>query len=148
MTPFTVQVPDRELADLRRRLTSARWPEPATVPDWSQGVPLEWLRDLCAYWADQYDWRRLEQRLNALPQFLTDLDGVSVHLIHVRSPHPAARPLILTHGWPGSVVEFLDVIEALARPEDPADAFHVVVPSLPGFGFSGRPTEPGWGRSA
>jgi len=147
MTPFAVQVPDADLDDLRHRLSRARWPEPATVPDWSQGVPIDWLRGLCDYWADGYDWRRLEQRFNALPQFTTELDGIQTHVIHVRSPHPDAVPLILTHGWPGSVVEFLDVIGPLANPDDTADAFDVVCPSLPGFGFSGKPTEPGWGPS-
>jgi pimeloyl-ACP methyl ester carboxylesterase len=142
LVPFTIDVPESALGDLRRRLRDARWPEPATVPDWSQGVPLDWLRELCSYWADGYDWRRLERRLNALPNHRTTIDGVDVHVIHVRSERPDALPLLLTHGWPGSVVEFLDVIEALTQTED---AFHVVVPSLPGFGFSGRPTGPGWG---
>ncbi len=142
MKPFAVSVDDGALEDLRRRLAGARWPEPATVPDWSQGVPVSWLRELCGYWADGYDWRRLEARLNALPQYLTELDGVEVHLIHVRSPHPDALPLVMTHGWPGSVVEFLDVLEPLVA--DPRDPFHVVCPSLPGFGFSGKPAEPGW----
>jgi pimeloyl-ACP methyl ester carboxylesterase len=149
MVPFTVKVPEEALDDLRQRLARTRWPEPATVADWSQGVPVDWLRELCEYWAYTYDWRRLEARLNRLPQFTTELDGVRVHVIHVRSPHPHALPLILTHGWPGSVVEFLDVLDPLADPVahggDAADAFHVVCPSLPGFGFSGKPTEPGWG---
>src|SRR4051794_7185275 len=147
--PFTVGVTDAALEDLRRRLESARWPEPATVPDWNQGVPVDWLRELCDYWAREYDWRRLETRLNALPQFTTELDGVNVHYIHLRSPHPDALPLILTHGWPGSVVEFLDVLGPLTDPVahggDAADAFHVVCPSLPGFGFSAKPAEAGWG---
>jgi pimeloyl-ACP methyl ester carboxylesterase len=151
VTPFTVQVPDSSLDDLRARLAQTRWPEPATVPDWRQGVPLEWLRELCGYWADGYDWRALESRLNALPQFTAAVDGVTVHAIHVRSPHPDALPLVLTHGWPGSIVEFLDVIGPLTDPVahggDAADAFHVVCPSLPGFGFSGKPVEPGWGPS-
>jgi pimeloyl-ACP methyl ester carboxylesterase len=140
MTPFTVAIPDSDLEDLRDRLVRARWPEPATVPDWTQGVPLEWLRGLCSYWADGYDWRRLEQRLNALPQFRTEIDGVMVHYVHVPSDDPDAVPLVLTHGWPGSIVEFLDVIPLLSR-------FHVVCPSLPGFGFSGKPSAPGWGPS-
>jgi epoxide hydrolase len=143
---YRVEVTDAELADLRQRLARARWPEPATVPQWEQGVPVEWLRDLCGYWADGYDWRRLEARLNALPQFTTELDGIDVHFIHLRSPHPDALPLIMTHGWPGSVVEFLDVIGPLADPGPGGEAFHVVCPSLPGFGFSGKPAEPGWGR--
>jgi pimeloyl-ACP methyl ester carboxylesterase len=145
LAPFTVGVADEALADLRQRLSRARWPEPATVSDWSQGVPLDWLRDLCGYWAERYDWRRLEARLNALPQFTTGLDGVNVHFVHVRSPHPDALPLVLTHGWPGSVVEFLDVLPLLTDPPGGEGAFHVVCPSLPGFGFSGKPGEPGWG---
>jgi pimeloyl-ACP methyl ester carboxylesterase len=149
VTPFAVDVPDSALDDLRRRLTQTRWPEPATVPDWRQGVPLDWLRELCGYWADGYDWRRLESRLNALPQFTAEVDGVTVHFIHVRSAEPDALPLLLTHGWPGSIVEFLDVLGPLTDPVahggDAADAFHVVCPSLPGFGFSGKPAEPGWG---
>jgi len=147
MVPFRIDVADKELDDLRRRLAHARWPEPATVPDWSQGVPVDWLRGLCGYWADGYDWRRLEARLNALPQYTTELDGTTVHFIHAGSPHPDALPLVLTHGWPGSVVEFLDVIGPLTDPPDAADAFHVVCPSLPGFGFSARPSTPGWGPS-
>jgi len=149
MKPFRVDVPDAALDDLRQRLARARWPEPATVPDWSQGVPVDWLRALCDHWATGYDWRRLEERLNALPQFVTDLDGVDVHLIHLRSPEPGALPLILSHGWPGSIVEFLDVLGPLTDPVahggDAADAFHVVCPSLPGFGWSGKPTGTGWG---
>src|SRR3954454_13331324 len=144
MVPFTIDVADEELDDLRRRLAHARWPEPATVPDCSQGVPVDWLRGLCGYWADGYDWRRLEAWLNALPQYTTELDGTTVHFIHAGSPHPDALPLVLTHGWPGSVVEFLDVIGPLTDPPDPADAFHVVCPSLPGYGFSDRPAGPGW----
>jgi epoxide hydrolase len=140
--PFQLSVGDHALDDLRRRLRAARWPEPATVTDWSQGVPLPWLKELCAYWADRYDWRRLEDRLNALPQFTTEIDGVDLHFVHVESAHPDALPLIVTHGWPGSVVEFLDVLEPLAN--GGADSFHVVCPSLPGFGFSGKPSEPGW----
>src|SRR5437773_5253403 len=123
--PFLIEIPEAVLADLRRRLLQTRWPEPETVSDWSQGVPLDYLRDLCGYWADGYDWRRLEARLNALPQFTTELDGVDVHVIHLRSPQPDATPLVLTHGWPGSVVEFLDVLAPLADPVghggDPAD---------------------------
>jgi epoxide hydrolase len=147
--PLQIAVPDEDLADLRQRLTRARWPEPATVAGWSQGVPIGWLRDLCDYWATRYDWRRLEARLNDLPQYTTELDGTDIHFIHVRSPHPDALPLVLTHGWPGSVVEFLDVLDPLVDPPGhggtAADAFDVVCPSLPGFGFSGKPTGPGWG---
>jgi epoxide hydrolase len=147
--PFEVGVADEALDDLRQRLARARWPEPATAPDWHQGVPVDWLRDLCGYWGGGYDWRRLEARLNALPQFTTELDGLDIHFTHLRSPHPDALPLVLTHGWPGSVVEFLDVLAPLADPVahggDASDAFHVVCPSLPGFGFSGKPGGAGWG---
>jgi pimeloyl-ACP methyl ester carboxylesterase len=150
MREFRVEVPETELDDLRERVARTRWPEPATSPGWTQGVPLDYARELCDYWVREYDWRRCEAELNALPQFRTGLDGggddtVEVHLIHARSPHPGALPLLLTHGWPGSVVEFLDVIEALTNPPDPRDAFHLVVPSLPGYGFSAKPAVPGWG---
>jgi pimeloyl-ACP methyl ester carboxylesterase len=150
MREFRVQIPEADLQDLRARLARTRWPEPATAPGWTQGVPLDYARELCDYWARDYDWRRCEAELNALPQFRTGLDGggddtVEVHLIHARSRHPGALPLLLSHGWPGSVVEFLGVIEALTNPPDPRDAFHVVAPSLPGYGFSGKPTVPGWG---
>src|SRR2546430_4167329 len=148
VTPFRVEVGDDHLDDLRRRLAGARWPEPAPVTDWSQGVPVDWLRDLCAYWQDEYDWRRCEKTLAGFPQFTTEVDRLGVHFIHVQSPSPDALTLVMTHGWPGSVVEFLDVIGPLADPAahggDPADAFHVVCPSLPGYGFSGKPAEPGW----
>lgn len=149
--PFRVEVPDRDLEDLRRRLADTRWPAAETTSgEWDQGVPLAWLRQLCDYWRDGYDWRRCEARLNAVPQFLTEIDGVDIHFLHVRSPHPAARPLVLTHGWPGSVLEFLDVAGRLADPVgeggDPADAFHVVCPSLPGYGFSGKPSATGWNQ--
>jgi len=148
--PYRIEVPEADLVDLRERLTRARWPEPATAPGWTQGVPLDYARELCRYWAHDYDWRRCEAELNALPQYLVPLDGggadtVEIHVLDVRSPHPHALPLLLTHGWPGSVIEFLDVLSALLDPPDPRDAFHVVVPSLPGFGFSGRPTVTGWG---
>jgi pimeloyl-ACP methyl ester carboxylesterase len=143
--PFLLEVPEAELAELRRRLRATRWPEPEPVPDWSQGVPLAYLRDLCEYWADGYDWRPAEARLNALPQFQTEIDGLSIVFAHVRSPRPDALPLILTHGWPGSVVEFLKVIGPLVNPDDGGDAFHVVCPSLPGYGFSGKPDRAGWG---
>ena len=127
----------------------ARWPEAETVADWSQGVPHGYLRELCGYWADGYDWRATEARLNALPQFRTEIDGLGIHFVHVRSPHPQALPLILTHGWPGSIVEFLKVIGPLTDPTadggEAADAFHLVCPSLPGYGFSDKPTRPGWG---
>ena len=150
MRPFRVDVPEADLVDLRARIARTRWPEAATVGGWTQGVPLEYARELCAYWHDRYDWRRCEAEMNALPQFCTTLDGggddgVDIHVLHARSPHAGALPLLLTHGWPGSVVEFLDVVDALTDPPDPRDAFHLVVPSLPGFGFSGRPAAAGWG---
>jgi pimeloyl-ACP methyl ester carboxylesterase len=148
VTPFRIEIPDADLRDLRERLERTRWPEAETVEDWSQGVPLAYLRDVCRYWADGYDWRATEARLNALPQFRTEIDGLGIHFIHVRSPHPEALPLILTHGWPGSIVEFLKVIGPLTDPTadggDPADAFHVVCPSLPGYGFSEKPAQSGW----
>jgi pimeloyl-ACP methyl ester carboxylesterase len=143
--PFLSDASEAELADLRGRLRQARWPEAEPVSDWSQGVPLEYLRDLCRYWADGYDWRTTEARLNGLPLFQTEIDGVRIVFAHVRSPRPDALPLILTHGWPGSLVEFGKVIGPLANPADPADAFHVVCPCLPGYGFSGQPTVTGWG---
>ena len=143
--PFSLDVPEAALDDLRRRLADARWPEKETVADWSQGTPLTVLRELCDYWRDGYDWRRCEARLNALGQHVTQIDGLDIQFLHVRSPHENAMPLILTHGWPGSVVEFLNVIEPLTNPVDSADAFHIVAPSLPGFGFSGKPATTGWG---
>ncbi|MFB9907053.1 epoxide hydrolase family protein [Allokutzneria oryzae] len=144
ITPFRVEIPEADLADLRERLTRTRWAEPETVQDWSQGVPQAYLRELCRYWARDYDWRAVEARLNSFPQYRTDIDGLGIHFLHVRSPHPTALPLVMTHGWPGSVVEFLKVIEPLTNPADPADAFHVVCPSLPGYGFSDKPTRSGW----
>jgi len=142
--PLRIEVPESELVDLRRRLRQTRWPEHEPVADWSQGVPLAYLRGLCEYWAYGYDWRPAEARLNALPQFQTDIDGIRIVFAHVRSPNPAALPLILTHGWPGSVMEFMKVIGPLSNPDDAADAFHVVCPTLPGYGFSGKPERPGW----
>jgi pimeloyl-ACP methyl ester carboxylesterase len=148
VTSFRIEIPDADLRDLRERLERTRWPEAETVEDWSQGVPLAYVRDVCHYWADGYDWRATEARLNALPQFRTGIDGLGIHFIHVRSPHPEALPLILTHGWPGSIVEFLKVIGPLTDPTthggDAADAFHVVCPSLPGYGFSDKPAQQGW----
>jgi epoxide hydrolase len=142
-------VPEADLDDLRDRLRRTRWPEAETVDDWSQGIPLAYVRELCGYWADGYDWRVTEARLNGLGPSRTEVDGLGVHFLHVASPEPAALPLVLTHGWPGSVVEFLDVIGPLTDPAahggDPADAFHVVCPSLPGYGFSDRPSTTGWG---
>jgi len=148
ITPFRIEIPDADLEDLRRRLRRTRWPEPETVGDWSQGIPLAYIRDLCEYWMTGYDWRRCEAALNRLPQFRTEIDGLDLHFVHVRSPEAGATPLVMTHGWPGSIIEFLKVIEPLADPVahggDAADAFHVVCPSLPGYGFSGKPTGPGW----
>jgi pimeloyl-ACP methyl ester carboxylesterase len=135
---FRIEVPDAELDDLRDRLRGTRWPERETVDDWSQGVPLEYLKELCDHWASEYDWRATEARLNALPQFRTEIDGLGIYFIHVRSGRPDAIPLVMTHGWPGSIVEFLRVIGPLA------DDFHLVLPSLPGYGFSDKPEAPGW----
>jgi pimeloyl-ACP methyl ester carboxylesterase len=147
--PFRVEVPEVDLDDLRQRLRRTRWPEAETVDDWSQGVPLRYLQRLCRYWADGYDWRVTEARLNAWPQLMVEIGGLGIHVVHARSPHPGALPLVLTHGWPGSVVEFLDVLGLLTDPPanggDAADAFHVVCPSLPGYGFSDKPTHRGWG---
>lgn len=144
VVPFRLDVPEVELEDLRERLARTRWADAETVDDWSQGVPLDYLRDLCDYWSTAYDWRTTEARLNSLGQFRTEIDGLGIHFLHVRSPHPDALPLIVTHGWPGSIVEFLKVVEPLTNPENPADAFHVVCPSLPGYGFSDKPGRPGW----
>jgi pimeloyl-ACP methyl ester carboxylesterase len=146
--PFCIAASEEQLADLRRRLRAARFPERECVDDWSQGIPLAYVQDVCAYWAEKYDWREREARLNRFPQFKTELDGVDIHFIHARSPHADAMPLVITHGWPGSVVEFLEVIEPLTNPTahggEARDAFHVVCPSLPGYGFSGKPARSGW----
>ncbi len=148
MEPFRIAIPDDQLDDLRERLERTRWPERETVDDWSQGVPLAYLSELCSYWADGYDWRATEARLNAFPQFRTELDGLRIHYLHVRSPHPDALPLVISHGWPGSIVEFMKVIGPLTDPTahggEAQDAFHVVCPSLPGYGFSDKPSRPGW----
>lgn len=147
--PFTLAIPQSDLDDLKNRLDRARWPERETGEGWSQGVPLDRLRALVDYWRRDYDWRRCEAMLNAFGQFTTVIDGLDVHFLHVRSPHAGAMPLLLTHGWPGSVLEFHKVIGPLTDPVahggDAADAFHIIAPSLPGYGFSGKPTEPGWG---
>jgi pimeloyl-ACP methyl ester carboxylesterase len=149
VAPFRIDIPENALTDLRGRLAGTRWPEAETVSDWSQGVPLSYLRELCRYWAEGYDWRATERRLNLLPQFRTEIDGLGIHFLHVRSPHPDALPVVITHGWPGSIVEFLKVIGPLTDPVahggEAADAFHLVIPSLPGYGFSDKPTRPGWG---
>jgi len=146
--PFRIEVVDAVLDDLHRRLELTRWPEAEVVDDWSQGVPLAWMQDVCRYWRDGYDWRAQEARLNRFDQFITEVDGLDIHFVHRRSPHPEARPLVITHGWPGSIVEFHKVIEPLSNPTahggDAADAFHVLCPTLPGFGFSGKPTTTGW----
>ncbi|MFJ6773487.1 epoxide hydrolase family protein [Kitasatospora sp. NPDC091257] len=148
MRPFRIDVPQEALDDLDRRLAATRWPGELPGVGWQRGVPLDYLKELAEYWRTGFDWRKAEEQLNAFPQFLTEIDGVDIHFLHVRSPEPDATPLIITHGWPGSVVEFLDVIGPLTDPRahggDPADAFHVVIPSLPGYGFSGRPRETGW----
>jgi pimeloyl-ACP methyl ester carboxylesterase len=146
--PFTFKVPDADLAELRRRIAATRWPEREPVADASQGVQLSTMQKLARYWANDYDWRKVEARLNTLPQFTTEINGLDIHFIHVRSPHPNAMPLIVTHGWPGSIVEQLKLIDPLTNPTayggSAADAFDVVIPSLPGFGFSGKPATTGW----
>ena len=142
--PFRIDVPQAELDDLRQRLAMTRWPEPSTVPDWSQGVPLEVITELCRYWQEDYDWRATEHRLNQIPQYRTVIDGLPIHFLHVRSGRPDAVPLVLTHGWPGSFLEFEPAAALLADPPSGETAFHVVIPSLPGYGFSGRPTATGW----
>jgi pimeloyl-ACP methyl ester carboxylesterase len=147
--PFRVHFPETALADLRQRLARTRLPENETVADHSQGVPLKTVQQLLRYWQTDYDWRKAEARLNAVPNFITEIDGLDIHFIHVRSRHENALPLIVTHGWPGSVIEQLKIIEPLTNPTahggSAADAFHVVIPSMPGFGFSGKPTATGWG---
>jgi pimeloyl-ACP methyl ester carboxylesterase len=146
--PFHVDVPDEELAELRRRIAATRWPSKELVADWSQGVRLTMLQELARYWTEEYDFARIEARLNALPQFTTEIDGLDIHFIHVESPHEDALPLVITHGWPGSVLEMLEVIGPLTDPTayggNAEDAFHVVIPSIPGYGFSAEPTEIGW----
>jgi pimeloyl-ACP methyl ester carboxylesterase len=144
--PFTIAIDDDIIADLRRRLSATRWPEAETPDDWSQGIPLAYTQAVVEYWNTEYDMQRLATRLNAYPNFLTEIDGLDIHFMHIRSSREDAQPLLLTHGWPGSVVEFLKVIGPLSEPEQPdAPAYHLVIPSLPGFGFSGKPTKPGWG---
>ena len=145
ITPFTLDIPEATIADLYARLDNARWPEKETVDDWSQGTPLSALRELCAYWRDGYDWRACEERLNGLGQFVTQIDGLDIHFLHVRSSREDALPMVLTHGWPGSVREFFEAIPLLSEPENGELAFHLVIPSLPGFGFSGKPGSTGWG---
>src|SRR4051794_5636456 len=146
--PFAVEIPEADLQDLRARIAATRWPSQELVADRSQGVQLATLQELTRYWTTDYDWRKCEAKLNALPQFTTEIDGVEIHFIHVRSKHEDAMPLIMTHGWPGSVIELLETVGPLTDPTahggTPADAFHLVLPSLPGYGFSREPTEAGW----
>jgi hypothetical protein len=146
--PFHVNIPQDQLTDLRRRVLATRWPERETVTDRSQGVQLAKIQEIVRYWGKDYDWRKVEARLNALPQFMTEIDGLDIHFIHVRSKHENALPLIVTHGWPGSVIEQLGIIDPLTNPTahggSAADAFNLVIPSMPGYGFSGKPTTTGW----
>ncbi len=147
--PFRVNVPEAKLVDLRQRIAATQWPEKETVADESQGVPLTTMQELSRYWGTDYDWRKCEARLNALPQFITEIGGLDIHFIHVRSKHENALPLVVNHGWPGSIIEQLKIIDPLTNPTahgaSAADAFHLVIPSMPGYGFSGKPTSPGWG---
>ena len=146
---FTINISQDKLDDLSLRLQQTRWPEKETPNDWSQGTPLSYMKEVCDYWLNEYDWKKEESALNEFPQFITEINGLDIHFVHLKSPHPDAKPLIITHGWPGSITEFLKVIRPLADPTidggDPKDAFHVITPSLPGFGFSGKPKEPGFG---
>jgi pimeloyl-ACP methyl ester carboxylesterase len=149
--PFRIDVPETDLTELRRRVQATVWPEPETVPDASQGVQLATIQALAQYWASDYDWRKVEARLNALPNFVTEIDGLDIHFIHARSKHENALPLIVNHGWPGSIIEQLKIVEPLTNPTahgaSASDAFHVVIPSMPGYGFSGKPSKPGWDPS-
>jgi pimeloyl-ACP methyl ester carboxylesterase len=147
--PFRITFPEVELTELRKRINATKWPERETVTDESQGVQLATIQELARYWGTDYDWRKCEAKLNALPQFITEIDGLDIHFIHVRSKHENALPLIVTHGWPGSIIEQLKIIDPLTNPTahggSASDAFHVVIPSMPGYGFSGKPTTTGWG---
>jgi pimeloyl-ACP methyl ester carboxylesterase len=146
--PFHVNVPEAELTELRRRIKATKWPERETVTDATQGVQLATIQALARYWATEYDWRKIEAKMNALPQFITEIDGLDIHFIHIRSKHENALPLIVTHGWPGSIIEQMKIIEPLTNPTahgaSAADAFHLVIPSMPGYGYSGKPTTTGW----
>src|SRR5919106_1658403 len=146
--PFTIEVPEKDLADLRARIAATRWPEKETVEDASQGVQLATMQALARYWETEYDWRKCEAKLKALPNFITEIDGLDIHFVHVRSEHEDALPLIVLHGWPGSVIEQLKIIGPLTNPTaygaSASDAFHLVIPSMPGYGFSGKPTVTGW----
>lgn len=148
MHPFRIEISDSQINDLNRRIAATRWPVAAAGSGWERGVPQKYLKELATYWHKEYSWRDAEQRLNQYPQFTTDIDGANIHFLHVTSEEPGARPLLLTHSWPGSIVEFMDMIGPLTNPRehggDPANAFHLVIPSLPGFGFSGPIAEPGW----
>jgi pimeloyl-ACP methyl ester carboxylesterase len=149
ISPFSLDIPDEALEDLRRRIAATNWPEKETVADQSQGVPLATIQKLARYWMTDYDWRNVEAQLKAVPQFMTEIDGLDIHFIHVRSKHENALPLIVTHGWPGSIIEQLKIIEPLTNPTayggSAEDAFHLVIPSMPGYGFSGKPASTGWG---
>jgi pimeloyl-ACP methyl ester carboxylesterase len=149
LRPFNMAIPDQALEDLRRRIAATNWPERETVADDSQGVPLAMIQKLARHWMTDYDWRRCEAKLNELPQFITEIDGLDIHFVHVRSEHDDALPIVVNHGWPGSIIEQLKIIDRLIDPTahgaSGADAFHVVIPSMPGYGFSGKPTTPGWG---
>ncbi|KYH08272.1 epoxide hydrolase [Chryseobacterium cucumeris] len=146
--PFRVNIPESDILDLKKRLEQIRWPDKELVNDWSQGVPLEYAKKLIKYWKNDYDWRKFEMRLNRFPQYKTNIDNVDIHFIHAKSPHKKAIPILLSHGWPGSVVEFIEVIERLTDPTQfggkAEDAFHVIIPSMPGFGFSEKPKDLGW----
>ena len=149
--PFSIDVPEEELVDLRRRIADTQWPDKETVADQSQGVQLATMQELARYWATDYDWRKIEAKLHALPQFITEIDGLDIHFIHVRSKHENALPLIVNHGWPGSIIEQLKIIDPLVNPTayggSASDAFDVVIPSMPGYGFSGKPTTTGWDQA-
>jgi hypothetical protein len=147
--PFTIETSEADLDDLRERIVRTRWPEKETVADQSQGPQLATMKALARYWAEEYDWRKCEKKLKALPHFITEIDGLDIHFIHVRSKHEGALPLLVAHGWPGSVIEQLKIIDPLTNPTahgaSEADAFHLVIPSMPGYGFSGKPATTGWG---
>lgn len=147
--PFEISISESELQNLNSRIGTTRWPKDEVVDDWSQGTPLAYLQDVCRYWTDEYDWRRCEAIINSYPQFVTTIDGVNIHFLHIRSQFDEARPLVMTHGWPGSIAEFFKVIGPLTDPTKyggiESDAFHLVLPTMPGYGFSGKPTETGWG---
>src|SRR5688500_15422595 len=146
--PFTIETPEADLEDLRARIAATRWPEKETVDDPSQGVQLATMQALAQYWETEYDWRKCEARLNAYPQFITEIDGLDIHFVHVRSKHEDALPVVVCHGWPGSVIEQMKIVDLLTNPTahggSASDAFHVVIPNMPGYGFSGKPTEAGW----